>query len=142
MKEISLKGLDLSSYVETLDNGLEVIYVPMDDKKNYFVSYATRYGSETTTFTPAGEKKEIKVPDGIAHFLEHKMFEQEDGVDPFSYFSESGTGANASTSFDNTQYIFYGTKNFEDNLRFLLKYVNEPYYTDENVEKEKGIIAE
>ena len=142
MKEINLKGLDLTSYIETLDNGLEVIYVPMKDKKNYFVSYATRYGSETTTFTPSGEKKEIKVPDGIAHFLEHKMFEQEDGVDPFSYFSESGTGANASTSFDNTQYIFYGTKNFEDNLRFLLKYVNEPYYTDENVEKEKGIIAE
>ena len=142
MKEIKLKGLDLTSYVETLDNGLEVIYVPFKDKKNYFVSYATRYGSETTTFIPAGSKEEIKVPDGIAHFLEHKMFEQEDGVDPFSYFSESGTGANASTSFDNTQYIFYGTKNFEDNLRFLLKYVNEPYYTDENVEKEKGIIAE
>ncbi len=142
MKEIKLKGLDLSSYVETLDNGLEVIYVPFKDKKNYFVSYATRYGSETTTFIPAGTDKEIKVPDGIAHFLEHKMFEQEDGVDPFSYFSESGTGANASTSFDSTQYIFYGTKNFEDNLRFLLKYVNEPYYTDENVEKEKGIIAE
>lgn len=142
MKEIKLKGLDLTSYVETLDNGLEAIYVPFKDKKNYFVSYATRYGSETTTFIPAGSKEEIKVPDGIAHFLEHKMFEQEDGVDPFSYFSESGTGANASTSFDNTQYIFYGTKNFEDNLRFLLKYVNEPYYTDENVEKEKGIIAE
>ena len=142
MKEIKLKGLDLTSYVETLDNGLEVIYVPFKDKKNYFVSYATRYGSEATTFIPAGSKEEIKVPDGIAHFLEHKMFEQEDGVDPFSYFSESGTGANASTSFDNTQYIFYGTKNFEDNLRFLLKYVNEPYYTDENVEKEKGIIAE
>lgn len=142
MKEIKLNGLDLSTYVETLANGLEAIYIPLKDKKNYFVSYATRYGSETTTFTPVGSDKEIKVPDGIAHFLEHKMFEQEDGVDPFSYYSESGTGANASTSFDNTQYIFYGTKNFEDNLRFLLKYVNEPYYTDENVEKEKGIIAE
>lgn len=142
MKEIKLKGLDLSSYVETLDNGLEVIFIPMLDKKNYFVSYATRFGSETTTFIPAGSDSEIKVPDGIAHFLEHKMFEQEDGVDPFSYFSESGTGANASTSFDNTQYIFYGTKNFEDNLCFLLRYVNEPYYTDENVLKEKGIIAE
>lgn len=142
MKEIKLKGLDLSSYVETLDNGLDVIYIPMEGKKNYFVTYATRFGSETTTFIPAGLQKEIKVPDGIAHFLEHKMFEQEDGVDPFSYYSESGTGANASTSFDNTQYIFYGTKNFGDNLRFLLKYVNEPYYTDENVEKEKGIIAE
>ena len=142
MKEIKLNGLDISSYTETLNNGLDVIYIPMLDKKNYFVSYATRFGSEITTFIPAGSNKEIKVPDGIAHFLEHKMFEQEDGVDPFSYFSESGTGANASTSFDNTQYIFYGTKNFDENLRFLLKYVNEPYYTDKNVEKEKGIIAE
>lgn len=142
MEKIRFNGLDLDYYTETLKNGLEVIYVPFKDKKNYFVSYATRFGSEVTTFIPAGSNKEIKVPDGIAHFLEHKMFEQEDGVDPFSYFSESGTGANASTSFDSTQYIFYGTKNFEDNLKFLLKYVNEPYYTSENVEKEKGIIAE
>lgn len=142
MKEIKLQGLDISVYKETLDNGLDVILVPYEKKKNYYISYATRYGSETTTFTPIGSKKEIKVPDGIAHFLEHKMFEQEDGIDPFSYFSESGTGANASTSFDNTQYICYGTKNFEDNLRYLLKYVASPYYTDENVAKEKGIIAE
>ncbi len=142
MKEIKLKGLDISCYTDKLKNGLDIIFVPYDNKKNYFISYATRYGSEVTTFTPSGSKEEIKVPDGIAHFLEHKMFEQEDGIDPFSYFSESGTGSNASTSFDNTQYICYGTKKFEDNLRYLLKFVNSPYYTDENVEKEKGIISE
>lgn len=142
MKEIKLKGLDISCYRETLDNGLEIIMLPYSNKKNYFISYATKYGSEITKFSPVGKKSEIKVPDGIAHFLEHKMFEQEDGIDPFSYFSESGTGSNASTSFDNTQYICYGTKNFEDNLRYLLTFVNRPYYTDENVEKEKGIIAE
>lgn len=142
MEEIKLNGLDLVCYQEKLTNGLDVIYLPMAGKKNYFVSYATRYGSEETTFIPASGSREIKVPDGIAHFLEHKMFEQEDGVDPFSYFSQSGTDANASTSFDNTQYIIYGTKNFDENLRFLLRYVNEPYYTDQNVEKEKGIIAE
>ena len=136
MKEIKLKGLDISCYTDKLKNGLDIIFVPYDNKKNYFISYATRYGSEVTTFTPSGSKEEIKVPDGIAHFLEHKMFEQEDGIDPFSYFSESGTGSNASTSFDNTQYICYGTKKFEDNLRYLLKFVNSPYYTDENVEKE------
>ena len=113
-----------------------------DNKNNYFMSYATRYGSETTTFVPAGEEEEVSVPLGIAHFLEHKMFEQEDGVDPFTYFSESGTGANAMTFFDYTQYICYGTKKFEDNLKYLIKYVNSPYYTDQNVEKEKGIIAE
>lgn len=142
MKEIKLKGLDISCFREKLKNGLEVILLPYENKKNYFMSYATRFGSEITTFTPIHSKKEIKVPDGIAHFLEHKMFAQEDGVDPFTYYSESGTGANASTSYDNTQYICYGTKKFEDNLRFLLKYVNSPYYTDENVEAEKGIIEE
>ena len=142
MKEIVLEGLDISCYCEKLKNGLEVIMLPYSNKKNYFMSYATRYGSEITTFTPAGSEKEIKVPDGIAHFLEHKMFEQEDGIDPFSYFSESGTGSNASTSFDNTQYICYGTKKFEENLKYLIKFVNSPYYTDKNVEKEKGIIAE
>lgn len=142
MREIKLSGLDMNLYLDTLDNGLEVIMLPYTNKKNYFVSYATRYGSEITKFIPVGEKKEIKVPDGIAHFLEHKMFEQEDGIDPFTFFSESGTGSNASTSFDYTQYICYGTKNFDENLRYLLNFVNKPYYTDENVEKEKGIIAE
>ena len=142
MKKINLKGLDLVAYTETLSNGLDIIFVPFEKKSIYFISYATRFGSGSTSFTPASEKKSHKVPDGIAHFLEHKMFEQESGEDPFAYFSKSGTGANASTSYDNTQYICYGTKNFEDNLRYLLRYVNAPFYTDENVEKEKGIIAE
>ena len=142
MKEIKLKGLDISCYTEKFKNGFEVILVPYSDKKNYFISYATRFGSEITEFTPIDSNEEISVPYGIAHFLEHKMFEQEDGIDPFSYFSESGTGSNASTSFTSTQYICYGTKNFEDNLKYLIDFVNSPYYTSENVEKEKGIITE
>lgn len=141
MKKIDLKGLDMSAYTEKLSNGLEVFMLPYDKKKNYFLSYATRFGSDVLEFTNSDGEK-IKPPLGIAHFLEHKMFEQEDGIDPFTYFSESGTDANASTSFDNTQYICYGTKNFKENLRYLLKYVNQPYYTDENVNKEKGIISE
>ena len=142
MKEIELSKLDMTLYYDKLKNGLEVYLLPYDNKNNYYMSYATRYGSETTTFVPSGEDEEVSVPLGIAHFLEHKMFEQEDGVDPFTYFSESGTGANAMTFFDYTQYICYGTKKFEDNLEYLIKYVNSPYYTDQNVEKEKGIIAE
>ncbi len=142
MTEIKLKGLDVNCYKEVLDNGLEVYLIPYENKKNYFMTYATRFGSETTEFIPYSKDEMIKVPDGIAHFLEHKMFEQEDGVDPFTYFSKSGTGANAFTSFDRTQYVCYGTKNFYDNLEFLISYVNSPYYTLENVEKEKGIIAE
>lgn len=142
MKKINLKGLDQDVYVETLKNNLNVIMVPYTNKKNYFMTYATRYGSNINAFVPVGSKKGITVPNGIAHFLEHKMFEQADGVDPFTFFAESGTGANASTSYTSTQYICYGTKEFSKNLDFLLKFVNEPYFTDENVLKEKGIIKE
>lgn len=142
MKKISLKGLDQDVYLETFKNNLNIIMVPYTNKKNYFITYATRYGSNINAFVPVGSKKGITVPNGIAHFLEHKMFEQADGVDPFTFFAESGTGANASTSYTSTQYICYGTKEFAKNLDFLLKFVNEPYFTDENVLKEKGIIKE
>ena len=141
MKEIKLKGLDISAYNETLKNGLEIYLIPYENKKNYFISYATKFGSDVLEFIEPN-KKSYKPPLGIAHFLEHKMFEQEDGIDPFTFFSESGTDSNASTSFDHTQYICSGTKKFRENLRYLLKFVNKPYFTDENVEKEKGIIAE
>ena len=141
MKKKIFKGLDIEYYRETLENGLEVVLIPMLDKKNYFITYATKFGSDITTFTPQNSE-EVKVPDGVAHFLEHKMFEQEDGVDPFTFFSKSGTGSNASTSYNFTQYICYGTKKFTENLRYLIRFVNSPYYTDENVEKKKGIIAQ
>ena len=142
MKKVELKGLDKTCYVDTLKNGLDIVLIPYEDKNNYYMSYVTRYGSEINTFVPSGEKKYKTVSNGIAHFLEHKMFEQEDGVDPVKYFSESGTGANAFTTFNSTQYICYGTKELEKNLKYLIKYVNEPYFTNENVEKEKGIIKE
>ncbi len=135
------KGFEQVYYQETLENGLTLFMIPYPNKKNYFMSYATRYGSEVFEFTDS-HKKTHQPPRGVAHFLEHKMFEQEDGVDPFTYFSKSGTDSNASTSFDSTQYICSGMKNFEGNLRYLLQYVNSPYFTKENVEKEKGIIAE
>ena len=134
--------LELEVYHEKLDNGLEVYLVPMKNKDKYYLTYATHYGSTTTTFTKGDSKKEVTVPNGIAHFLEHKMFEQENGEDPFEFFAKSGTDANASTDYDLTRYIASGTKNFKENLRYLIKYVNEPYFTDENVEKEKGIIAQ
>ena len=141
MKKINLKNLDMSFYTETLNNGLEVYMIPYENKKNYFISYATRFGSDVLEFTD-DKKKSHKPPLGVAHFLEHKMFEEESGIDPFTFFSESGTDGNASTSFDSTQYICYGNQEFNKNLRYLLQFVSNPYYTDENVEKEKGIIAE
>lgn len=140
MKTIELIGLDKELYVEKLDNGLEIYLLPYDDKKHYYVSYATKFGSDVQTFTIDDE--EYTPPLGIAHYLEHKMFEEPSGEDPFTFFSESGTDVNASTSYDNTQYICYGTKKFKENLKRLIQFVNTPYFTKENVEKERGIITE
>lgn len=142
MKKIELKGLDQYLYFERLNNGLEVYLIPYSNKSNYSMQYATKFGSIQTEFIPAGEKEMVKVPDGIAHFLEHKMFEQEDGVDPFTFASKTGTYSNASTNFEITKYYFDGNKAFKENLDYLLNFVGSPYFTDSNVEKEKGIIAE
>ena len=140
IKEI--KGLDLKVYSETLPNGLKVFLVPYEDRNNYYIEYGVKYGAEIDEFISSHTGKKTKEPYGVAHFLEHKMFEQEDGVDPFSFFSKSGTDSNASTGYRITSYTVDGIDNIEENLTFLLNFVNRPYFTDENVEKEKGIIIE
>ncbi len=140
MRPIELKGLDKTLYHETLKNGFEIYLIPYEDKKNYFISYATKYGSDVLSFMY--NKEEYTPPLGVAHYLEHKVFEEESGEDPFAFFASSGSDGNASTSYDNTQYICYGNSNFKENLKYLMTFVNTPYFTDENVEKEKGIIAE
>lgn len=137
-----LKGTDVDIYYEKLDNGLEVYLVPFTNRTNYYIDYNVKYGSNVYEFISSHTNKKTKKPYGVAHFLEHKMFEQEDGIDPFSFFSQTGSDANASTSYDITSYNVDGVKNIEENLEFLLNYVNSPYFTDENVEKEKGIIIE
>ena len=142
MKEIKLQDLDQSIYFKKLNNGLEVYFIPYKNKSNYSMHYITKFGSRNTAFKPVGSKKMITVPDGIAHFLEHKMFEQENGVDPFTFAAKTGTSSNATTSYKTTRYYFEGNTGFEENLDYLLTFVNSPYFTDENVEKEKGIIAE
>lgn len=141
MKKINLEGIDLVLYQETLPNGLKVYMVPYENKKNYSCHYGTFYGSRDLSFTTK-DKKKVTTPHGIAHFLEHKMFEQESQIDPFTFFTESGTDCNASTSFKVTDYLCEGTSRFEENLDYLITYVNQPYFTDENVQKEQGIIAE
>ncbi len=142
MKKINLKNLDVTIYTKKLKNGLDVFFIPYENKNNYFMSFLTKYGSAVDDFIPAGKKEFLHIPQGVAHFLEHKMFENEDGTNPFSFFSESGTGANANTWFTRTQYICYGNKDIEKNLEYLLEYVSSPYFTDENVEKEQGIIEQ
>lgn len=142
MNKITLNNLDIDIYHEYLDNGLNVYVIPKNDVNNIYATFTTNYGSNEIEFVPLGEKKMIKVSLGIAHFLEHKMFEQEDGKDPFAFFGERGSDANANTNNFKTTYLFSGPEFFEDNMNYLLDYVQSPYFTDENVEKEKGIIEQ
>ena len=142
MNKITLNNLDINIYHEYLDNGLNVYVIPKNDVNNIYATFTTNYGSNEVEFVPLGEKKMVKVPLGIAHFLEHKMFEQEDGKDPFAFFGERGSDANANTNNFKTTYLFSGPEFFEDNMNYLLDYVQSPYFTDENVEKEKGIIEQ
>ncbi|MBO5375615.1 MAG: insulinase family protein [Bacilli bacterium] len=137
-----LKGIGQDVYIETLDNGLKIYLVPFKNRKNYYINYVTKFGSINNKFVPANKNEVVKVPYGVAHFLEHKMFEQEDGIDPFKFFSKYGSDANASTGYKTTSYTVNGVNNIEENLDFLLTYVNSPYFTEENIEKEKNIIIE
>ena len=140
MKKNRLTGIDLDVYEKTLKNGLHVIIVPYKLVNNAYVTYSTKFGSNDFEFYKDG--KLIKTPEGVAHFLEHKMFENEDGVDVFNYFQKRGANCNANTTNNKTTYLFSGNNKFYENLKFLLKYVEEPYFTDENVNKEKGIIEQ
>jgi len=142
MKKKKLNGLDLNVYFDKLENGLEVYIVPFNNVNNTYATYSTRYGGIHNDFVPSDGTKMVSVPKGIAHFLEHKMFEQEDGSDVFNFFSERGSDANANTNVRKTTYLFSGPNSFYENLEFLLDYVEKPYFTDENVEKEKGIIIQ
>ena len=142
MNKIPLNKLDLDLYHEVLNNGLNVYMIPNNKINNVYATYTTAYGSYDSEFIPRGQNEYIKVPDGIAHFLEHKMFEQEDGIDPFTFFSKNGADVNAYTSFFGTTYLFSGVDKFKENLEYLLSYVESPYFTDEIVEKEKGIILQ
>lgn len=122
-------------------SGLAVYVIPKDFA-TYYAEFATRYGAMDNCFRLAGEADFREVPDGIAHYLEHKMFENEDGVDTFARFAAYGADANAYTTSTMTSYLFSCTEHFEKNLEILIDYVSRPYFTPENVEKERGIIAQ
>jgi predicted Zn-dependent peptidase len=141
MKEITFKQLNETIYYEKLPNGLDVYILPKQGFNKTYATFTTKYGSIDNHFVPLKKKEPIKVPDGIAHFLEHKLFEKEDG-DVFQNFSKQGASANAFTSFTRTAYLFSSTSHVRENLETLLNFVQEPYFTDETVEKEKGIIGQ
>lgn len=122
-------------------SGLPIYVVPKKMSTSYAV-LGTRYGSIDNCFRLAGEDTFTRVPDGIAHFLEHKMFENENGEDTFARFARTGANANAYTSFDLTAYLFSCTENFVPSLEILLDFVTQPYFTPETVLKEQGIIGQ
>ena len=142
MREIRNEQLQISAYHDQLPNGLDVFVIKKDGFKQTFAMFSTDYGSIDREFIVPGESDATVVPDGIAHFLEHKMFEQESGEDVFKLFARYGASANAFTSFDMTTYLFSSTGHVNENLNILLDYVQDPYFTEENVEKEKGIIGQ
>ncbi|MCF6410634.1 EF-P 5-aminopentanol modification-associated protein YfmH [Pseudalkalibacillus salsuginis] len=141
MNESYYDQLKETLYSETLDNGLHVYILPKEGFNKTYATFTTKYGSVDNHFTPLGSDKPVKVPDGIAHFLEHKLFEKEDG-DVFQDFSKQGASANAFTSFTRTAYLFSSTSNVKENLKTLIDFVQAPYFTEKTVEKEKGIIGQ
>lgn len=129
-------------FYEKLENGLQIYYMPKKGFTKKYAILATDYGSNDLEFVLAGENNKIRLNEGIAHFLEHKMFEQPDGSNAFEKFSKWGASANAFTNFTMTAYLFSTTENFYESLEHLINYVQSPYFTDENVDKEKGIIEQ
>ncbi|HEX7057873.1 MAG TPA: pitrilysin family protein [Bacilli bacterium] len=140
MQKLPYERLQETLYSETLANGLTVYVLPKPGFQKTYATFSAKFGSIDNHFQ-SGNKAASRVPDGIAHFLEHKLFAEPTG-DVFATFSAQGAAANAFTSFDRTTYLFSATGNIAKNLQTLLDFVQNPYFTDENVEKEKGIIGQ
>ena len=129
-------------YKEKLDNGLTVMIIPKPGMNKKYMIWGTHYGSLENEFVVPGEEEKTVVPNGVAHFLEHKLFEQENGTNSLDVLTALGVDANAYTTNDHTAYLFECTDNFYEAMDELMDYVQHPYFTDENVEKEKGIIGQ
>lgn len=140
-KTIEFEQLKETLYYEKMPGGLDVYVLPKEGFNKTYAVFTTKYGSIDNQFVPLGKDEMVRVPDGIAHFLEHKLFEKEDG-DVFQQFSRQGASANAFTSFTRTAYLFSSTSNVEENLETLVDFVQDPYFTEKTVEKEKGIIGQ
>ncbi|WHY93627.1 pitrilysin family protein [Neobacillus cucumis] len=141
MEKLKFDQLQEELFHEQMDNGLQVYILPKKGFNKTYATFTTKYGSVDNSFIPLGKDEYVKVPDGIAHFLEHKLFEKEDG-DVFQQFSRQGASANAFTSFTRTAYLFSSTSDVEKNLETLIDFVQEPYFSEKTVEKEKGIIGQ
>ncbi len=143
MKEKLIKNDLLKEEYYEIDHesGLKIFVMEKPDYKGAYALFGTKYGSVDTCFKIKGEENYTTVPEGIAHFLEHKLFESEE-LDAFERFAKTGASANAYTSFDRTCYLFQCAGDFEKNLEILLDFVKAPYFTEETVKKEQGIIGQ
>ena len=141
MEKIYYQTLKETLFHEKLENGLEVYLLPKVGFEKTYGLFSTNFGSIDTTFVPLGQKEMVKVEDGIAHFLEHKMFDMKDG-DAADKFAKLGASSNAFTSSSRTAYLFSTTTNENACVELLLDFVQSLDITDESVEKEKGIICQ
>lgn len=134
-------GDEASIYYEKLNNGLDVYVAPNNKKGNYYIELVVRYGSNIKEFRPLDKSDYIHLPLGVAHFLEHKIFDTEEG-DVFSFYSKTGTYINAGTNYFCTKYYIDGKKDLKKNLDYLLTMIYTPYFIPSRVDSEKAIIAE
>lgn len=141
MKIVESSALGEKYYEIDHKSGLKIFVMPKENYKSTYAVFGTKYGSIDTRFKRSDSDEFTVVPEGIAHFLEHKLFESEE-LDAFTRYAETGASANAYTSFDKTCYLFQCSDRFEDSLRILLDFVTHPYFTKETVEKEQGIIGQ
>jgi len=141
MQVIENKRINELVYIEKLSNGLTIITIPKKSQKKY-ISWGIKYGSIDNKFKISNEEEIVTVPDGIAHYLEHKLFEQSDGKNSLDILSSIGVDPNAYTTNNHTAYLYECTDNFFDALDEFMNYIQNPYFTDENVEKERGIIEQ
>lgn len=141
LEKITNERVQDSYYHIKHPSGLRIFIYPKEDSNSTYAIFGTRYGSVDTSFRRSDEKEVSTVPEGIAHFLEHKLFESEDG-DAFARYAKTGASANAYTSFDMTCYLFSCTENVYESLEILLDFVQSPYFTEQTVQKEQGIIGQ
>lgn len=144
MEVINCSLIKEKAYVDKLENGLKVIVIPKKDTNKKYIIWGTNFGSNDNRFIYPETGEEVIVPDGVAHFLEHKMFEQPNGTNSLDTLMALGLDANAYTTNDHTAYLFECSEDetFYKGLDEFMDYVQSPYYTDQNVEKEKGIIGQ
>lgn len=139
--EINGKLISDKYYSINHPSGLEIFIYPREHSSSTYAMFGTKYGSVDSCFKRSDEDRAEAVPEGIAHFLEHKLFESEDG-DAFERFAETGASANAFTSFESTCYLYASTDKVYESLEILLDFVQSPYFTEETVKKEQGIIGQ